>query len=95
MARTGNNGYYLHDTAAGDGAGGTQHYHVVKVLWDGFTDGSHTLQVKNGNGSIVLPALVCGAAASSIGPIELEVDWDLVGVETDVLGSGSVTYILQ
>jgi len=94
MARTIVQGVYIQDTAAGDGATSTINTRVKSVIWTGFTDAAHTLQIKNGAGTIIVPAFACGAAASAIGPITFYLNKVLRGVETDVLGSGTVTYIL-
>ena len=95
MAVSGNNGYYIQHTAAGDGAASTYPVHVESITWFGFTNASHTLQVKTGGGDIVVPAFACGAAATVIGPIHIRINRRMTGIETDVLGSGTVIYHLK
>ena len=94
MAVTGKNGYYEQHAAAADGAGSTHLVSIKNIIWHGFTDAAHTLQVKDGAGNIVLPAIACGAAATVIGVLQFPQDppLRLTGVETDVLGSGTVLY---
>jgi len=95
MAETIVRGRYIQHTAAGDGAGVKNRTKVLFLIWAGFTDGAHTLQVKDGNGTIVIPAFACGNTAANIGPIIMPLGKVLQGVETDVLGSGTVQYITE
>ncbi len=96
MARTTVVGMYIQDTDA-QGAGSTTDLKLRSILWTGFTDAAHTLQVKNGAGTIVVPAFACGAATSVIGPIQINFvpPKILKGIETDVIGSGVVTYLIE
>lgn len=95
MAVTGKNGYYEQHTAAADGAASTHTVLLSHIIWHGFTDAAHTLQVKDGAGNIVLPEVACGAAATVIGVIIIPFCKTLVGLETDVLGSGTVVYVYK
>jgi hypothetical protein len=95
MAVTGNNGFYIQHTAADDGDGTSYPVKVKCAVWHGFTDGAHTLQIKDGAGNIVVPAVACGAAATVIPPIVIPIGRMLTGIETDVLGSGTVVYLLE
>lgn len=90
MAATVVNGRYIQHTAAADTTTGRQ---IVKlIIWHGVTDASHTLQVKDGDGTIVLPAIAAGAT----GMHQFDVDpLPLDGIETDVIGSGTVVYLLR
>jgi hypothetical protein len=92
MAVTGRNGFFEKHTAAGDGEGSTHNIHLSHVIWWGFTDGTHELRVKNGAGSIVLPTITCGAAATVIGPIVIPINRVMTGIETDKIDSGTVCY---
>lgn len=94
MAETIAGGHYIEHTAAADGAGVTTPYYVKSIIWHGFTNAAHTLQVKDGNGTIIIPEIACGAAATVIGIITLPVERMFNGIETDVLGSGTVVYLL-
>jgi hypothetical protein len=95
MAVTGKNGFYEQHTAAADGAGSEHLVSIRKIIWHGFTNAAHTLQIKNGAGDIAIPEIACGAAATVIGVLQFDFPnpLQLVGVETDVLGSGTVVYI--
>ena len=94
MAITGKNGYYEQHTAAADGAASTHVVKIQKIIWYGFTDSAHTLQVKTGNGIIILPAIACGTGTIlNILQFDFPCPICSVGIETDVLGSGTVIYI--
>lgn len=93
MAVTGDNGFYIQHTGAADSSDGR--FKVGSIVWFGFTDAAHTLQVKDGAGKIVVPAIACGAAATVLGPIIIPLDRVLNGIETDVLDSGTVVYLLK
>lgn len=95
MAVTTVRGRYIQHTAAGDGAGVLTRTKVLTIIWTGFTDAAHTLQVKDGNGTVLIPAFACGATAATIGPIILPVGKIFQGIETDVMGSGTVLYITE
>jgi hypothetical protein len=94
MAVTGNNGFYIQHTAAGDGESTTYPVKVKTIIWFGFTNAAHTLQVKDGAGNIVVPAFTCDVVATTLGMIQIPLDRMLTGLETDVLGSGTVIYLL-
>ncbi len=86
-------GRYTQHTAADDVTTGRMH--IKSVIWHGFTTKTHTLQIKDGDGTIIMPAVACGAttdidALFKIIPLDIWVD----GVETDVLGSGIALYML-
>jgi hypothetical protein len=88
-------GYSILHTAAADGAASTARYLIRKIIWSGYTTAAHTIVVKNGAGTIVVPAIACGGTSGP--PIILDFEnkpLHMVGVETDVLGSGTVTYLL-
>jgi hypothetical protein len=92
MAATGN-GHYLQHTAADDNTEGR--YKVSHIIWHGFTDATHTIQIKDAAGDIVIPAIACGAAAAVIGIITIPVGKWINGPETDVLDSGTAVYVLS
>lgn len=96
MAVTGKNGFYEKHTAAADIDGATRRLAIRKIIWSGYTNASHTLQVKNGVDDIVIPEFAAGAAGGP--PIILDFENDpliINGVETDVLGSGTVVYLYK
>jgi hypothetical protein len=95
MAVTGNNGYYIQHTAADDGTGTTYPVKIKCIIWYGVTDATHTLQVKDGNGTIVIPEMTFGSAPALTTTLVIPLNRSLTGVETDILGSGKVTYILD
>lgn len=79
-------------TAGGDAS--TGRFIVWALVWNGSTDAAHDLQVKDGSGDVVL-ALKAGANTGSLilyypfGPKTI-----LDGIETDVIDSGTVEYVL-
>jgi hypothetical protein len=95
MAETIVPGFNILHTAAGDGAAGTARYSIRKIIWSGYSTAAHTIVVKDGAGNIVIPAIACGGTSGP--PIIFNFEDKpliLTGVETDVLGSGTVTYLL-
>ena len=86
-------GYYTLHTAAGDTT--TGRLKVKDAYWQGFTDAGHTLQIKDSAGTIVFPELACGALPAVLGYIRIPINRILDGIETDVIGSGTVFYTLD
>jgi hypothetical protein len=91
MAVTTVPGRYIQHTAAADVS--TGRLAIRKIIWHGVTDASHTLQIKDGTGDIIIPTLAAGATGKHVfdfdaNPIYLD------GVETDVMDSGTALYLL-
>jgi hypothetical protein len=91
------NGYSVQHDGAGDNTVGKMF--LKTIIWHGFTTATHTLQVTDGNGVVILPAMVCtgtsgNAAAGGVGPIKIPVNRSVNGIITATLGSGKVNYML-
>lgn len=85
-------GYSIIHTAAADAS--TGRYFVKELIWHGYSNAAHTISVKDGAGTVVLPAIIAGETDAVLGPLFFKIDRVLDGIETDVLGSGTAVYIL-
>ena len=93
MAVTGDNGFYIRHSAAADSS--TGHYYIEGILWNGMAATTDSLQVKDGAGNIVFPSFTVGAAYTYSGYVYFPVNLEVVGLKTDTMTAGTVTYFLK